>query len=143
MVKLLDKKASGEIVRVIAEAESGTSGEIRVHVKRGATRDALREAQGLFLKNRMHLTDARNGVLIFISWKSRQFAIVGDEGIHRVVGDSFWNETRDRMGVYFAKNELKEGLIAGVRSAGEKLKAYFPRKYDDRNELPDTVAEEE
>ena len=141
MVKLLDKAAEARIVKALGEAESRTNGEIRVHLKRGATKDAFLEAQRVFQKLGMHRTRSRNGVLLFISWKSRNFAIVGDEGIHRLVGDAFWNSTRDRMQAEFAKGELVSGILAGIHSAGERLKENFPRKAGDKNELPDTATE--
>ena len=128
-------------MQALAQAEAQTSGEIRVHVKRGPTKDALLEAQKVFQKLGMHRTKARNGVLLFISWKSRSFAIVGDEGIHRAVGDTFWNRTRDRMQTEFTKGELLQGILIGIQSAGAKLKENFPRAADDKNELPDTVTE--
>jgi uncharacterized membrane protein len=140
-VKLIDKASEREIVETIRQAESATRGEIRVHVRRLASRDVMKDAQKFFRKTRMHRTRERNGVLIFISWNSRAFAILGDEGIHRVAGDTFWNQTRDRMKEHFSKQELKEGILAGVKSAGEKLKAYFPRSAGNHDELPDMVTE--
>lgn len=141
MVESIDRRSEQEIIEAIRKAESGTSGEIRVHVKRAATRDAMADARRFFRKAGMHRTRERNGVLIFISWKSRAFAILGDEGIHRVATDAFWNETRDRMAARFSKHELKEGILDGVKSAGEKLAAHFPRRADDHNELPNTVTQ--
>ena len=132
----LDKKAVLEAIRA---AEAGTSGEIRVHMKRGATKDASKEAPSTFLKLGMHRTKLRNGVLIFVSEKSRQFAIVGDKGIHQRVGASFWEAVRDRMLSYFAKDELQQGIVEGVRSAGEQLKKHFPLEKNDKNELRDEV----
>jgi len=55
------------------------------------------------------------------------------------VGDHFWNSTRDVMADHFSKGEIKEGIVAGVLSVGEKLKKHFPAKRGDRDELPDTV----
>jgi len=141
MVRSIDKFSEREIVEAIRKAESGTSGEIRVHVNRAATRDAMAHARKFFRKTGMHRTRERNGVLIFISWKSRAFAILGDEGIHRVAGNTFWNETRDRMKAHFSKNELKEGIVDGVRSVGDKLAAHFPPRASDNNELPNTVTQ--
>ena len=141
MVKLLDSQAQAQVVDALKAAESRTSGEIRVHVKRGPAKDALLEAQKVFQKLGMHRTKARNSVLFFISWKSRSFSIVGDVGIHRVAGDTFWNGTRDRMQAEFSKGELVRGLLVGIQSAGAKLKENFPRTTDDKNELPDTVIE--
>ena len=89
----------------------------------------------------MHKTKDRNGVLIFVAWKSRKFSIVGDEGIHAKVGGPFWNETRDSMTAHFSKNDITGGILAGVRSVGDKLKAHFPSKSGDRNELSDNLSE--
>ena len=141
MVKLLDSQAQAQVVEALKAAESRTSGEIRVHVKRGVSKDALSDAKKMFHKLGMHRTKERSGVLLFIAWKSRNFAVLGDEGIHRKVGDLFWNRTRDRMQEKFSEGKLTEGILAGVDAAGEALKKYFPRSADDKNELPDTVTQ--
>ena len=57
----------------------------------------------------------------------------------QVVPDDFWNTTRDVMADYFQKKAFKDGIIAGIRSAGQELKAHFPWGADDRNELPDAI----
>ena len=141
--RLLDKNAEKEIVEAIRQAEFATSGEIRVHVKKGVTKDVMAAAKKIFLKNKMHLTRERNGIIIYISWKSREFAVFGDEGIYHAAGDFFWNETCHKMKEYFAKNELKEGIVEAVKFVGEKLKRHFPSRPDDLNELPDKITEEQ
>ena len=142
MVNLLNKRAKEEIVEAIRWAERETSGEIRVHLKKKCGEDVLVEAKKVFSRLRMHRTRERNAVLIFVAWESRQFAILGDRGIHERVGDLFWAETRDTMEACFARGLLKEGITAGVESVGKKLRAYFPRQAKDINELSNTVTEE-
>ena len=44
------------------------------------------------------------------------------------------------MSGYFKENKFAEGLISGIKMAGEKLKAHFPYKKDDINELPDDIS---
>jgi len=39
----------------------------------------------------------------------------------------------------FRKENLVEGLVQGIKQAGEQLKAYFPRQKDDVNELPNDI----
>lgn len=138
MVGALDNKA---VVEAIRRAEAGTSGEIRVHIHRRASKDPLEEAKKLFTRLGMHRTRQRNGVLLFIAPKSHTFAIVGDEGIDRAVGATFWDATRDRMRKEFSEGRLEAGILAGVMSAGRELKAYFPVGRDDRNELSNEVTE--
>jgi uncharacterized membrane protein len=135
MVKFPDRK---RITAAIRQAEEGTSGEIRVHIERWSIRPVLESAKKAFTRLGMHKTRERNGVLIFVSL-NRQFAIVGDESIHRKVGDDFWNGTRDAMSARFKDDDVTAGIEEGIRSAGEKLKVYFPKREDDTNELSDNV----
>ncbi len=141
MVNPFDHETKRRIIEAIIEAESKTSGEIRVHVKSRCSEDPAKEAQKIFHRLRMHRTRSQNGVLIFVAWKSRKFAIIGDEGIHRKVGDSFWNQTRDAMNLQFSKNDIAAGILKGIQSAGEKLKTHFPAEIDDKNELSNTMSE--
>lgn len=138
---MLYKKDKKEIVAAIVDAEKKTSGQIRVHVKRKCKDDVFWEAKKVFERLRMHRTKERNGVLIFVALESRRFAILGDSGIHRQVGDPFWSHARDRMAGHFSKGEIKEGIIAGVLSVGGKLRKHFPAGAGDADELPDTVTE--
>ena len=138
----LTKSDKKEIVSAIHDAEKRTSGEIRVHLKGWCGRDVLREAQKAFTRLKMHRTREQNGVLIFIVLKNREFAVVGDQGIHGRVGEAFWNTIRDKMAGYFSQGKLKEGILAGVEEAGRKLGEHFPRRAGDVNELPDGITED-
>ena len=135
----LGKEARREIVGAIRNAEKMTSGEIRVHVKSRCKQDVFEEAKKVFLRLGMHRTEERNGVLIFVALDSRQFAILGDRGVHERVGESFWNKMRDLMTAHFSKGQIQAGIVAGVAGAGTELNKHFPKHADDRNELPDRV----
>ncbi len=141
MVNALDKKSKEEIARAIADLERFTHGEICVHLKAKCKKDPLENAKKVFRRLKMHRTKGKSGILIFIALQSHSFAILGDSGIHEKVGDEFWDQTRDIMVSYFSKGEIAEGILAGVRSAGEKLKLHFPSKPDNPDELPNTVTE--
>ena len=93
----------------------------------------------MFHRLRIQKTRHRNGVLIFVALDSRKFAILGDSGIHHHVGDSFWSQTRDKMTACFSIGHIKEGIVAGVLSVGEKLKIHFPEETHDKNELSNEV----
>jgi uncharacterized membrane protein len=141
MVKLLNKQSEKEIVEAIRDAERTTSGQIHVHLKSGDTKDIMEEAKKVFHKLRMQRTKHRNSVLILVAPKARKFAILGDEGIHGRAGQDFWHATRDAMAGHFSKGQMKEGIIAGVRSAGEKLREHFPAGQNNPNELSDNITE--
>ena len=128
------------IIRAIAEAEHATSGEIRVHIETSCKVNVLDEAAWLFRKVGMHKTADRNGVLIYLALKERSFAIIGDSGINAVVPAGFWDCIRDQMQQRFSEGLFADGLIEGVKMAGEKLREYFPRSKNDVNELSDAIS---
>ncbi len=140
-VMLLDKNLKKDIVKAIREAEKLTSGEIRVHIQSKCSNDPFFDGKKIFKKLQMDKTKEKNGVLIFIALKSKKFAILGDKGIHEKVGEDFWNDVRDTITEYFHKDQFQMGIVTGVGLIGEKLKKYFPRQRNDKNELPNTVSE--
>lgn len=126
----------------IAEAERRTSAEIRVVISRRAQGDPLEAARRAFARLRMHETRERNGVIIYLATADRRFAIFGDEGVHRFVGQAGWESIRDGMAERFARGAFGEGLVYAVEQVGKVLAEHFPWREDDVNELPDEVVEE-
>jgi uncharacterized membrane protein len=137
---LFSEKEKNEIVEAIQQAELNTSGEIRVHMENHCKGNVEARALNLFGRLKMHKTERRNGVLIYLAVKDRLFAIYGDQGINEKVPDDFWDSIRDRMKEKFSKGLFNEGLIAGIQAIGEKLKQYFPYQSDDTNELSDEIS---
>ena len=129
-----------EVVAAIQQAEQKTSGEIRVFVSRKPIETPVMAAQAAFVRLGMTKTRERNGVLIFVAPRTHKFAVIGDEAVHVRCGDEFWRRLADEMTGHFKKGEFTEGLVHGVRKAGELLAQHFPHRPDDRNELPDRVA---
>lgn len=129
-----------EVVNAIATAEKNTSGEIRVHIENHSEKPPLERAQEVFQLLDMHQTAARNGVLFYVGVSDKTFAIVGDEGIDKVVEDDFWDCTKDEVIARFKEADYKQGLINGILRAGERLKQFFPYTEDDENELPNEIS---
>ena len=67
-----------KILRAIAEAENQTSGEIRLFVENKCDDSVLDRAAFVFGQLEMQKTKDRNGVLFYVAFDSRQFAILGD-----------------------------------------------------------------
>ncbi|MXV51900.1 TPM domain-containing protein [Pedobacter sp. HMF7647] len=128
------------IRQAIEAAELFTSGEIRICIEETCPVEAIDRAIHYFGKLGMDQTVLRNGVLVYLSYSDRKFAIIGDSGINKLVKDDFWDSTKDLMLSYFKENKLADGIIAGVTKAGEQLKTYFPYKEGDKNELSDDIA---
>jgi uncharacterized membrane protein len=129
------------VTQAIKDAEKDTSGEIRVHIEEFCTkRNVLDRAAKVFAELKIHKTELRNGVLIYLAFRDKKFAIIGDKGINRVVEPTFWDSTRDIMQEHFRKSEFTLGLVHGIQKAGEQLKKYFPYQIDDINELSDEIS---
>lgn len=128
------------IRRAVEEAESGTSGEIRVHLDRRCKGDPLKAARAWFEKLGMHATRERNGVLLYLAIADRKFALFGDRAIHGALAERTWERLRDHMLAEFAKNRFAEGIAAAVKELGEALREHFPHRADDTDELPDDLS---
>ena len=128
------------VVHAIQKAENNTSGEIRVHIEEASEKPILERAKEVFYHLNMHKTAERNAVLFYIATESRQFAIIGDEGIDKKVPDDFWQEERDHITSLFTKNENCKALEDGIAMVGEKLKQYFIHQSDDQDELSNEIS---
>jgi len=129
-----------EIVDAILESEKNTSGEIRVHIEPSSPLDHYVRAQEVFHLLKMDNTRESNGVLIYVAVEDKKFVICGDKGINDVVPEDFWNSTKDLIQNSFKERKFKEGIIDGILMAGEELKAHFPWKPNDTNELSNEVS---
>ena len=134
------KEEKDRIIRLIRDAESKTSGEIRVYLEHKSKDELMSRAKKVFEKIGMTKTKHRNGVLIYFSLHERSFAILGDKGIHEKVRDNFWKDIVSKMQVSFSRDDFAGGLEAGIQEIGKNLKAYFPRETEDINELPDEIS---
>jgi uncharacterized membrane protein len=140
--EFLGKLEHDQIVRAIQDAESKSSGQIRVHLQRGKLDgDALVAAQNKFHRLGMHKTRERNGVLIYVAPRAHKFAVVGDKAIHETCGDALWQRVVDKMREHFQNERFSDALVDAVRDIGQVLAEHFPGKGRGGNELPDNVVE--
>ena len=130
------------LVAAIRQAEVTTSGEIRVHLEDTCpTPEPLDRAAQVFGELNMHKTAARNGVLFYLAWNSRQFAVIGDTAINSVVPDDFWETTKEAVLAQFRHENYVLGLERGIKMVGEQLQRYFPYQAStDTNELDDSIS---
>jgi uncharacterized membrane protein len=137
---IFSEQEQQRISAAVESAERFTSGEIRVCVEKNCSEPVLDRAANYFKKLDMHKTAKRNGVLIYVATADHQFAIIGDEGINRLVPHDFWHSTKDAMLGRFKNQDLVGGIITGVKLAGEQLQAFFPYHDSDINELPNDIS---
>lgn len=131
------------IAQAITEAERRTSGEICVHVTPHTHGNTLRRATKTFNRLGLYRTVGRNAVLIFIAYKDRRVAILGDTGINAQVADNFWDEATALLTGGLAQGNVVEGICKTIALIGEQLSNLFPARRDDVNELSNEVTYED
>lgn len=137
------KDQKEEVMRAINSAEQDTSGEIRVHIERNCKIDPLERALEVFNHLKMDRTVQRNGVLIYLAVASHKLAIIGDEGINKVVPENFWDDVKSNMVACFKQSDYVKGVSSSILMVGQKLKEHFPFQHGDTNELSDEISFED
>jgi len=141
--EFLSKLEHDQIVESIREAESKTSGEIRVVIQRGKLKsDPLPAAQKKFHRLGMHKTREHNAVLIFVAPRVHKFAVVGDQAIHEKCGEQFWQSVVETMRAHFQTEKFSHALVEAIQEIGSVLARHFPKSSTDKNELPNEIAED-
>jgi len=139
-INFFSKEEKELIKSAVKEAETTTSGEIRVHIDNHCKDDVMDRAAWWFARLEMHKTEQRNGVLFYLAVKNHKFAILGDAGINAVTPDDFWDGIKEKMMASFSEGDFATGLQEGILMAGQELKAHFPYQDDDVNELSDEIS---
>jgi uncharacterized membrane protein len=134
------KEQQAQILAAVKEAETETSGEIRVHIETYCKEDVLDRTAWVFKKLAMHDTAERNGVLFYLAVSDRKFAVIGDAGINAKVPPGFWDRVKELLQAKFREGSFTEGLSEGIILAGVHLKKHFPFSKQDVNELPDAIS---
>jgi uncharacterized membrane protein len=139
---MLSEEAQQQIVAGITEAESKTSGEVRVFIEHHCTYvDPLDRAKEIFASLGMEKTNARNAVIVYVAITDRQFAIFGDTAIYEKAGGAhFWDKAAEKLIGHLRKNMLTEGICNCIHELGTALAAHFPSDPSiKKNELPDEI----
>jgi uncharacterized membrane protein len=129
------------ITDAIQRAELNTSGEIKVHVEEHCPLDdPFERAKEVFYFLSLDHTALSNGVLFYLSFRDRKFAILGDKGIHDKVGSGFWDKEKALLHEYLHTGNTVEGLCLAIEMAGNSLKEHFPYMSDDINEISNDIS---
>jgi putative membrane protein len=104
-------------------------------------RSASQLAREQFLEQRLHLTRAHTGVLLFVSVAERYVEIIADEGINARVPPGTWDKAVADFVERLRAGRITDGFLTVVEAVGNRLAEHFPRPTDDRDELPNRIIE--
>jgi uncharacterized membrane protein len=123
--RLAHHVSEAQVAAAIREAEAKTSGRILLVLSdhRG---DTLKAAARTFERLRMNEAHHRNNVLFYVAPGRREFAIVGDAGIHEKLGQRFWDDLAAAISERIKSADLTSGIIYGIQHVGRELTNHFP-----------------
>jgi len=106
----------------------------------GVKRERVHDlAMTQFLSHGVHVTEARTGVLLFLSIPDHVAEVVADEGIFGRTDTGVWTETVDAMIAGAKRGDLTAGFEQAIGIAGKVLAEHYPPSANDSNELPDRL----
>ncbi|MDO5615871.1 MAG: TPM domain-containing protein [Cruoricaptor ignavus] len=139
MNRFLTDTEMADLVTAIQIAETKSSGEIRVHIDSNTQYDNAKVAFEVFNALCKDKTAEKNAVLFHINFEQRYLTIIGDEGIHKHVCQSFWNRLHDEITSEFSLGNYHSALKNAILETGRELKKYFPIVGENHNELPNEI----
>ncbi len=140
MSSYFSDKESEQFVHTIAQTEMQTIGEIRIHVEDLCEISPYDRAIEVFNKLGMYNTQQKTGVLIYLATEDKKLAIVGDKGIHNILGINYWDKILTEMKTKFQTDSIFDGVMHGLKSISAELITHFPEKRDPNNELSNEIS---
>lgn len=127
------------LVEAIQTAENHSRGEIKVHIDSTTEGNNAEIAFEVFKRLCENKTVAKTAVLFHVNFEQQYLTIIGDEGIHQKVHQSFWDKMHDEITSAFSNKKYFEGLKSGILQTGLELKKHFPVVGENPNELPNEI----
>lgn len=145
--KILTKEELKELSRQIAGIETKTSAELRVvvrHKKHWSEHKltARQVAEREFKTLGMTKTRQGTGILVFILVRDRQFELLADHGVIKVLPEQFWKNLAGKLSEHFSKRNFFHGLTASLAEIGEVLEAKLPPTGSNPDELSNEIIED-
>lgn len=104
-------------------------------------RRVRRRAVQFFKVGAERRTQARVGILLYLSTDERMAELIADEAIVGAVPPERWGDAMAALISAVRDGRSGDGMVAAVATIGAILSESFPKTADDVNELPDRVIE--
>jgi putative membrane protein len=112
----------------------------RCFISRREIEEEVEEAaETAFFKYGLHRTRDATGVLIFISVFEHKVWVLADHGINTKIKSGMWEEITEIITDGIKKDQSAHAICAGIQKVGDILKAHFPVKPDDTDELSNII----
>jgi len=92
-----------------------------------------------FFNHGLHRTQDKTGVLVLISVFERRVWVLADQGINASVAEGQWDEIVKMITDGIKQKRPADAICTAVEKIGDLLKAHFPIKPDDIDELKNII----
>lgn len=96
-------------------------------------------AVNAFYKRGLYKTRYANGVLLFISVFEHKVWLLADKGVQAKVPQAEWDRLVGRITRRFRARQRSEAICEAIQTIGSLLRAHFPIKPDDTDELENLI----
>ncbi len=100
-----------------------------------------RMAMQQFVEQNIHDTEARTGILFFVSVDEHYVEIIADKGINDTVDKTTWEAIVNIFTDSVKKSEVKEGFLRAIDECERILREHIPAVEDNKNELSNHFVE--
>jgi putative membrane protein len=95
-----------------------------------------------FFKHGLYRTQEKTGVLVLISVFERRVWVLADQGINARVAEGQWDEIVKMITDGIKQKRPADAICTAVEKIGDLLKAHFPTKPDDIDELKNIIIDQ-
>ncbi|MFM2385613.1 MAG: hypothetical protein RL660_370 [Bacteroidota bacterium] len=139
-VHFLNPQEKVRVHQAVKDAEQGNAGELRVFIEgKNKLVDPLACAADIFKHYKMHETEQRSGVLIYVAYKHREFAIFGDVNCVNKFPANFWATQAKLLHHNFENTSYVQGLVQCIENVQQQFMQHFATTAVKKNELPDEI----
>lgn len=104
-------------------------------------RRAHHHAQMQFLQQRVHWSERRTGILLFVSIAEHYVEIIADQAVAEKVDKQVWTLAIEKFVSNVRNDQVADGFSAAIEDCGAVLSAHFPGGDKKADELPNHLIE--
>ena len=105
------------------------------------TAEVREKALVSFVEQGLHETRDKTGILILISLFEHRVQVLADSGINARVPEQTWDEIVALITGGLKSGQAGTATCRAIERCAEHLEEHFPRRDDDRDELPNLIVD--
>jgi len=125
--RFLTESEREQITAALEEAGRHTLARIGLAIDEKAADDPHGRAQHHFRAWNLPEDERSTAVLVYVSTRSRAFAVVGGDEVRRVAPRTFWEAVNRDLHHHFDEGRYCDGIFKAIAQVAIQLERFFPR----------------